>query len=240
MAPNPSVTALVPAAGSSRRMGQQDLPKILLEIHGVTVLQRTVQTLARCPSIRDVVILAPEPYLGAVRALPFKIPNSCQLHVIAGGETRQRSVQRGLEHVRSFTTSPDFVLVHDAARCLVSDVLVQRCIEEAYSHGAVTAGVEAVDSLKFVAADGTVERSLPRERIRAIQTPQVFRTELLERAHRDASPHATDDASLVEPFHPVRVVEGDPTNVKITRTIDLTIAEHLLTLRAQELEAHLH
>ena len=110
--------------------------------------------------------------------------------------------------------------------------IVQRCIDAARAHGAVSAGVRLVDSIKEVDADGRVIASKPREGIWCVQTPQVFRLGLLRRAHATGSPDASDDASLVETLAPVYMVEGARTNIKITTPDDLALAEAILMQRS--------
>ena len=123
---------------------------------------------------------------------------------------------------------PEIVAVHDAARCLVSSELVSRSIDGAIANRAVTAAVPLVDSLKRVDDSGKVVASVPREHLWLVQTLQVFSFELLVRAHTEGGAEATDDASLVERFHPVMIVEGERRNLKITTPEDLLLARCLV------------
>ncbi len=230
--------AIVPAAGSSSRFGQ-GRAKIFAEVGGVAVLKRTVETLASVPSLRHLVVLSPAAEVQAVTLLLNGIP---RVSVVVGGATRQESVARGLEHARSEHALKDeeYVLVHDAARCLVSKELVERTLAAAREFKAVTTAISVVDTISVRGIDGSAQTELPRlistldrNTLVAIQTPQVFRADLLLGAHesyRRASQRgeATDDAMLVRTLAEVRIVEGDPRNIKVTRPFDVAVAEALL------------
>ncbi|MFM8559513.1 MAG: 2-C-methyl-D-erythritol 4-phosphate cytidylyltransferase, partial [bacterium] len=146
-----------------------------------------------------------------------------------GGDERQHSVARGLHVVPEGVTH---VAVHAAARALVTPEVVARTIAEAVEHGAAIAAVPQADTLK----QGTLgldTGTVPRAGLWAAQTPQAFRRDWLERAHREAAELATDDAALVEWLgHPVRLALGDPLNFKITTAGDLALAEAWLAHRA--------
>lgn len=219
------VVALIPAAGSSQRMGAQK-PKTLLELGGITILERTVRAVSACHTITQIVVLSREEEIQEVTGL---LHNYTKVSVVAGGSTRQESVKRGLGFIsQSSLGIPDFVLVHDAARCLVSSDLINGCVSEAIKTGAVTAAVPMIDSVKEVNANRHVARTVDRTNLWAVQTPQVFSYDILFKAHELSTPGATDDASLVEPFHVVTVVPGERSNLKITTPEDLVVAEALL------------
>ncbi|MBN8548130.1 MAG: 2-C-methyl-D-erythritol 4-phosphate cytidylyltransferase, partial [Deltaproteobacteria bacterium] len=138
-----SVTALIPAAGASSRMGGGP-SKALLEFDGSTAIQRVVAEIFASDYVRRFIVLAPAEALPAFKALPF---GPAQVRVELGGATRQESVQKGIQYICEEEVTPDFVLVHDAARCLVSRQLVEATIEAAFTYKAVTAAVPLVDSL---------------------------------------------------------------------------------------------
>jgi 2-C-methyl-D-erythritol 4-phosphate cytidylyltransferase len=185
------------------------------------------------------VVLSPAAEVQAVTLLLKDIP---QVSVVVGGATRQESVARGLEHARSEHALKDeeYVLVHDAARCLVSKELVERTLAAAREFKAVTTAVPVVDTISVRGSDSLSQNELPllistldRNSLVAIQTPQVFRADLLLGAHesymRDSQGgEATDDAMLVRKHSEVRIVEGDPRNIKVTRPLDVAVAEALL------------
>ncbi len=224
---SPSVYALVPAAGGSTRMGL-GCSKALLKVGSASIIERTVTTLLRLPEINHVFILIRMEDTEAFQsqALDWK-----KVSLVEGGNTRQESVRNGLEYIKNTVKDyhSSYVLVHDAARCLVSNDLVRKSIEGAFCHKAITTAVPVVDSIKQVHKDiSLVEASLERERLVAVQTPQVFQFDLLWRAHAEGPSGATDDSSLVELIHPVHVVLGEKTNIKVTTPDDLKVAEILI------------
>jgi 2-C-methyl-D-erythritol 4-phosphate cytidylyltransferase len=124
------------------------------------------------------------------------------------------------------------VAVHDSARALVTPEVIARAVATAVEHGAAIAAVPQADTLKQGTL-GTITATVPRAGLWAAQTPQVFRRDWLERAHRDAAEMATDDATLVEWLgHPVHLAPGDPLNFKVTTAADLELAEAWLAHRA--------
>jgi len=228
-----SCCAIVPAAGLSSRMGplgETSGSKCLLEIEAKTILQMTLEALVQSEAIGVVVVLYPSQLSDQV-ATQYQAITSCfdNVDLVPGGDSRQESVSLGLNYLqdKGQIENFDFILVHDAARALVSRDLIRRCIKEAYSKQAVTAAIPVVDSIKRADSAGVVTKSLLREGLWMIQTPQVFRTDLLIAAHAQftGSP-ATDDAALVEPLHPVSIVPGERSNIKITTPEDLLLARH--------------
>lgn len=217
-----SIHALIPAAGASSRMGGSG-SKALLRLGEWSIVERSVAALRQVPEIDRIVLLIRKQDREAFLQLPFDWQRT---ELVLGGETRQDSVRHGLEHLEAKLPPLEgsYILVHDAARCLVSPELVRRCLQVATLHQAVTCAVPVVDSIKQVGADGRVVKSLDRTTLVAVQTPQVFRYELLANAHRRGSSGATDDASLVEESHPVWVVPGERSNIKITTPEDFAWA----------------
>jgi len=216
------VTAIIAAGGRGARVGAVD-PKQFLPLGGRPLLSWSVDTFLRCTLIDDIVIALPAetaadppPYLGHAR-----------VRIVDGGERRQDSVARACALVRS---SADVVLVHDAARPFVSEALVTRVVEAAAQDGAAIAALAARDTVKRASATGYSEETLPRETIYLAQTPQAFRLEVLRAALAAASGDtATDEAALVERTgQPVKLVEGDPRNLKITTREDFVMAESML------------
>jgi 2-C-methyl-D-erythritol 4-phosphate cytidylyltransferase len=149
--------------------------------------------------------------------------------LIAGGQTRQASVQNG---IRALSADVDFVIVHDGVRPFVTDETIFACLTAADAYGAAVAAVPVKDTIKVANADCFVLETPTRGRLWAVQTPQVFRKSLLEEAHQIAQQRqltATDDAALVEQLgFPVKLVQGSYANLKITTQVDLQIAEVLL------------
>jgi 2-C-methyl-D-erythritol 4-phosphate cytidylyltransferase len=179
------------------------------------------------PSVAAVAIAAPPAAVAAVQALVAPLVGAAALVVVAGGDTRQESVAAALA---AAPAGLDIVLVHDAARALAPSALFE-AVAAAVRGGrdAVIPVLPVVDTIKKVAGDGAVVGTLDRSTLRAVQTPQGFRRAVLADAHRMVGAASTDDAGLVEELG-VRVycVPGSELAIKITRPVDLALAEHLL------------
>ena len=207
-------------------------PKALRMLGGRPMLVHAVNALAAARSVDLVVVAAPASDVAEVRSLLAAQEWDCEVRVVAGGDTRQESVRLALQVL---PPDVDVVLVHDAARPLVPVVLVDAVT------AAVRSGVDAVvpaiplaDTIKSVDEAGRVTATLDRSTLRAIQTPQGFRRDVLERAHAAADPDdpATDDAGLVERIGVmVLLVPGHEEALKVTRPGDLLLAESLLARR---------
>jgi 2-C-methyl-D-erythritol 4-phosphate cytidylyltransferase len=208
-----AVVGIVPAGGSGERLGA-DRPKAFVVCAGRPLIEWSLEVL---DSVCDrVIVAAPDGY--------DEGPDR-----VRGGESRSASVRNALEAA----PEAEVFVVHDAARPLVTRELVDRCIEALVPgvDGAIAA-IPMTDTVKEVASDGRVLRTLDRSALWAIQTPQVFKADILRRAlERDAAAlaAATDDAYLVDDAGGViTVVESYPENLKVTRESDLRIAEALL------------
>ena len=223
MTNTPAVVALIPAAGSSARMSAQ-LPKVLLPLGAETVIERTVKAVLGCPAVTYLVILVPPSQQTKFAQLDFPEERCC---VIGGGATRSQTVRLGLRHIEEQAIHADYILIHDGARCLVTTELIERSIKAAFQHQAVTAALPLVDSLKRMDAHGRVLENVSRDALYVIQTPQVFRRDLIMQAHLGVANEASDDAALVQPICPVFRVEGERTNFKITTPEDLELARRL-------------
>jgi 2-C-methyl-D-erythritol 4-phosphate cytidylyltransferase len=210
---------LVPAAGRGTRLGP-GAPKALRLLAGEPLLVHAVRALTACPEVDVVVVAAPPEDVDAVQSL---LPGA---RVVAGGDERPASVARALA---ALPDDVDLVLVHDAARCLVPPEVVARVVEALRAGAAAVVPVLPVaDTVKEVAGDRVV-RTVPRAALRAVQTPQGFTRAVLERAHAAGDAAATDDASMVEALGvPVTVVDGAEEAFKVTRPLDLLLAEAVL------------
>ena len=208
----PVTAALLAAAGTGERLGRG--PKAFISLAGKTLLERAVAALA--PLVDEIVIAVPE---GELERGRLQAPHA---RLILGGATRQESVFALLE-----STSADLVLVHDVARPFLGGEVGARVLAAAARHGAATAARQVPDTLVTTAEGVTVAR----DELRAVQTPQAFRRELLVRAHRAAlreARSATDDASLVRATGAaVELVEGSPWLIKLTTPDDFEFAEAL-------------
>ncbi len=214
------VGCVVVAAGQGTRLAA-GRPKAFVELAGTTLLEHAVSRVLDA-GVHHVVAVVPADLVAASERLL-----AGRAVVVAGGAERQDSVALGLAALPAETA---VVLVHDAARCLAPPALVAAVVDAVRGgHPAVIPGLPVVDTVKQVDADGTVVGTLERSSLRAVQTPQGFTRELLERAHTAADAGATDDAALVERLgEPVTVVPGDALAMKVTTADDLALAELLL------------
>lgn len=219
---------ILAGAGEGRRM-EGSGPKLLLELEGRTLLERAAAPFLAHEAVGEIIAVVPEALLDAARDALARVPRQRVVGArsVAGGATRRESVRLGLA---ALGPGAAFVAVHDVARPLASIALVERVLAAARAHGAAIPALPIHDTVKEVEGDRVV-RSVPRERLRGAQTPQIFERAILARAHaQDGTPlDATDDASLVEALGlPVAVVAGEPSNIKITEPTDLIVARALI------------
>jgi 2-C-methyl-D-erythritol 4-phosphate cytidylyltransferase/2-C-methyl-D-erythritol 2,4-cyclodiphosphate synthase len=219
------VVAIIAAGGRGTRMGGE-VPKQFMALGGRSLLDRCVDVFEASTRVDEIVVVVPSAQAETGRWRKTRKP----LHVVAGGERRQDSVALGFDQVPART---DIVVVHDAARPFCSTALIDRTIEAALEAGAAVPATAARDTVKRSVGSGDrrfVESSLPRERIYLAQTPQAFRYGVLREAIRlgRSGVDATDEATLAElAGFPVRLVEGEPHNIKITADSDLTLVRGL-------------
>jgi 2-C-methyl-D-erythritol 4-phosphate cytidylyltransferase / 2-C-methyl-D-erythritol 2,4-cyclodiphosphate synthase len=234
------VSAIIAAGGRGRRLGA-GVPKQLLELGGRPMLQWSLDTLAACNRVGDLIVVVPPEWVEA--------PPACLqrggVRLVAGGERRQDSVANGFAAVPA---AADVVLIHDAARPLVDAATIDAAIDAAAESGAAIVALPARDTIKWAAAgvgaagDGSaagagrvVERTLARERVFLAQTPQAFRRDVLAAAVAlgQSGVEGTDEAALAEHAgYGVRLVEGSVRNIKITTADDLVMAEALVTAKS--------
>lgn len=217
------VGAVVVAAGESRRMGGID--KIFYPLGGKPLIWHSLAAFDRHPQVDEIALVVSCSGVDQAEALVAASEFACVRAICAGGGQRQDSARIGIERLGDC----DLVIVHDGARPFVSEALVSRGIAEAMKSGAACAAVPVKDTTKLADCRDFVARTIPRERLWAAQTPQVFKRTLLAEAHRRALADATDDASMVEAIgYPVRLYMGSYYNIKITTPEDLTLAEAII------------
>jgi 2-C-methyl-D-erythritol 4-phosphate cytidylyltransferase len=220
------IVCLVAAAGRGKRFGR-DMPKSFHPVGGKTLLELSIERLSAWEGITEYVVMVPAGWEEkAVEELSDFAPH-LETSVLAGGETRSESVSIGLKTIKK----SDLIIVHDACRPVVSAALVDRVVGAARETGAAVPALQATETLGRL-RDDTIEATLPRDRVIGIQTPQVFRHEVLKAAFETADEtirKATDESSLVlAAGYSVRVVEGERWNIKVTVKEDLQILESFL------------
>lgn len=220
----PTTVAVVPAAGSGERLGA-GRPKAFVNLGDKPLLEYALDGLLASEVIDKVVVAVP-PVLTDEATLVF----GGRAQIVAGGADRTESVALALDAVAA-AGDADFILVHDAARALTPPALIARVVAAlSEGHSAVVPGLPLADTIKAVDSNGAVLGTPERAGLRAVQTPQGFRADVLRRAYqRTGAGVVTDDASLVEQIGiPVQIVDGDPLAFKITTPLDLLLAQTVL------------
>lgn len=216
--------AVIVAAGSASRMGGID--KVMAALGGEPMIARTVRAFQQCGAIADIVIVTRPDLIRPISTLCAQMDKVRM--VVAGGQSRQESVALGLN---ALPKGVELAAVHDGARPLITDAVIDRTVRAANSYGAAAPAVPVKDTIKVVRG-GLVTDTPDRASLQAVQTPQVFDFDLLRGALKKAAEDAaavTDDCSAVERLGmAVKIVEGDERNLKVTTPMDLKIAEMLL------------
>jgi 2-C-methyl-D-erythritol 4-phosphate cytidylyltransferase/2-C-methyl-D-erythritol 2,4-cyclodiphosphate synthase len=224
----PTIAAVIAAGGTGSRVGAPQ-PKQFLELGGKPILVHTVEAILALDGVIQVVIALPDEHISKAEALlagqPWAVPVLC----VPGGATRQESVRLG---VLRALADVDLILVHDAVRPFCDLEMLQRIRAAAWRTGGAVPGMPVTETVQRVSCRGRVLRTPPREELYAIQTPQCFRAAVLrsslERAHQEGF-EGTDESSVARwAGHPVAVVPGSHENIKITRPLDLSIAEQIV------------
>lgn len=219
------IAAVIAAGGASRRMG---FDKLTADLCGLPVLIHTLNAFERCALIDEVVVVTREEYIPALLS-DIKYGGFKKLRsIVKGGETRQQSVYAG---VCACSQGAQYVCIHDGARPLVTDAVIESTINAAIRHGAATAAVPVKDTVKRRSGDFVAE-TLPRETLVHIQTPQVFRKDLYLRAFSESRQDYSDDCQLIESLGAaVALAMGDYQNIKLTTEEDFILAEAFLMQR---------
>jgi 2-C-methyl-D-erythritol 4-phosphate cytidylyltransferase len=228
------VTAIIPAAGSGTRMGLKKA-KQFMDLCGKPILAVTLSHFQRCNLVdRIVVAVSQDDVDYCLREIVDRYKLSKVFKVIVGGKRRQDSVRKGIEAV---SDSCRLVLIHDGVRPLVTNGLIERVIKAANDFRAVITGLPVKETVKEADSKGRVLRSIDRGHLWLIQTPQIFRWEDIHLAHQKAIRHgweeATDDAFLIEKMGiPVKMIEGEEDNIKVTTAQDLDMARFLVSKKS--------
>ena len=216
------VGAIIAAAGKGERMGGTD--KMFALLGGKPILARVIDVFNRCQSVGQIVVVVAKQNVVRCQQLVAEQGWPRVTEVCPGGERRQDSVAAGLSRLKDC----QWVIIHDGARPLVTEELIQRGLAEARETGAAVAAVPVTDTIKVAGDDRIVRETPSRDTLWAVQTPQVFNFDIITEAYRQASSEVTDDASLVEQLgYKVKLYMGSYDNIKITTPDDLTLAEVL-------------
>jgi 2-C-methyl-D-erythritol 4-phosphate cytidylyltransferase/2-C-methyl-D-erythritol 2,4-cyclodiphosphate synthase len=222
---------IIPAAGSGTRMGSS-IPKQFLNLAGKPLLVHSVKAFVKCEFVAQVVVVASEDRCGTARQLlAEQFPGNSKITVVTGGPRRQDSVKNGLD---TLDQTIDVVMIHDAARPLITTGTIERCYSAVLEYGAAIAAVPVKDTLKKANDDQKVALTVDRDTLWQAQTPQGARRDLLDEAYKsNGDADVTDESSLLERAGtPVHLITGEEANLKITREEDLILAESIMTRRS--------
>jgi len=216
--------AIIVAGGTGSRMNNTT-PKQFLLLKGKPVLYYTIHSFLQTYDDLQIILVLPEEHVAAGQEIIDAFFDYSRIQIIIGGRTRFHSVQNGLQLVNE----EGIVFVHDAVRCMVSVDLIRRCYDAAMETGSAIPVIDSKDSVRIITEDGN--EALERNNVKLVQTPQTFHSKILLPAYQiDYKDKFTDEATVVEAFGlKVQLVKGEENNFKITRPVDLVIAEHLLS-----------
>ncbi len=216
---------VIVAGGSGSRM-QSALPKQFLMLGGQPIVARTINTFSEALPGAEIVVVLPEAHIPLWENLRARF-DVAPHRIVAGGRERFHSVLNG---INALSSEVEYIAVHDGVRALVTKRLIIRAMLATEEHDAVIPVVDVVDSYRRV--EGNDSYIVPRSELRIVQTPQIFKAQLLRDAYNaEFSPAFTDDASVVEALgERISLVEGERTNIKITTPEDITLAESFLNL----------
>jgi len=224
---NLKVTAIVPAGGSGSRLGLKT-KKPFVTLSGKPLLYYALKVLELTGAVSEIIVAAEEDQIRRVEALVKRFGFRKVKKVVAGGSTRFGSVKNCLNAI---TSNPDIVLIHDAARPLVSMTIIKDSIKMASKYGACVAAVPESDTIKLSDRFGFVKKTIDRRNVFRAQTPQTFKTAIIKRAYAGSGfgVGVTDDSSILEASGiKIKILPGSYRNIKITTREDLKIAEALL------------
>lgn len=218
------ISAVIVAAGSGTRM-KAGKNKVFLELLGKTILEHTVSAFQNMPMIDEIIVVTNE----IEEAKKILSKYSKLKEIVAGGAVRGESVQNGLK-----AATGDFVAIHDGARALVLQEDIENVLNAAMEFGAAALGVKCKDTLKMADENGFISKTLDREFLYNIQTPQVFKLSDILEMYEKCDEVFTDDCALAEKYgQMVKIVDGSYDNIKITTPDDMDLAERILKKRGE-------
>jgi 2-C-methyl-D-erythritol 4-phosphate cytidylyltransferase len=216
--------AVIVAGGTGSRMNSS-IPKQFLLLKGKPVLYYTINSFLLAYDDLHIILVLPEDHIAAGQEIIDAFFDYSRIRIAVGGRTRFHSVQNGLQLV----DEESIVFVHDAVRCIVSIDLIRRCYDAATETGSAIPVIDCKDSVRIITEEGN--EALDRTAVKLVQTPQTFHSKILLPAYQiDYKDKFTDEATVVEAFGlKVKLVEGEENNFKITRPVDLVMAEQILS-----------
>ena len=223
--------AIIVAGGTGTRMGRA-IPKQFLMLHDKPVLYYTLRAFLEAYEDLDIILVLPEEYSDMGKEIIDAYFDYSRIQVTFGGETRFHSVQNGLKLV----TEESIIFVHDAVRCLLTTDLIHLCYEHTMMMGSAVPVIRSRDSVRYLNEEGNDNEIIDRNKVVLVQTPQTFHSKILLPAFEiDYKERFTDEATVVESFGlKISLVEGEEDNIKITRPVDLLIAEAVLMEKEKE------
>ncbi len=220
--------AIILAGGSGSRFGA-DMPKQFLKVAGKMIIEHTIDAFERHPLIDEIAIVSRADYMDEMKEMVKKDGYKKVSHVLQGGKERYHS---SLAAIEAFTNDADNLLIHDGVRPLVSERIITDCVNALANYEAVDVAVPTTDTIIELNEDGSIARIPQRRLLRNAQTPQCFRRRVIAEAFRlalqDPDFFPTDDCSIVLKYMPevaIKVVDGEPTNIKVTYKGDLETVE---------------
>ncbi|MCF8002085.1 MAG: 2-C-methyl-D-erythritol 4-phosphate cytidylyltransferase [Halanaerobiales bacterium] len=228
------ITTIIPAAGMGSRMNMRK-NKLYINLSGKPVLYHTLKKFINNTFIEEVLVVLQEGEIDHFQNSIFNIlgTNKNKIKTVVGGKSRKQSVFNGL---KAASDKSDYIIIHDGARPLITDEIINNVIGSLEDEEAITTGVKVKDTIKIKDHNNYVVKTVNRDNLVSIQTPQAFSYELIKEAHQNKffDKNITDDAYLIELMNKkVKIIEGSYENIKITTQIDLTIAEEILKSRRE-------
>lgn len=218
--------AVIVAAGSGLRMGKE-IPKQFLDLSGKPLIYYTIDTFLSAYADLQVILVVAGKFMSWGQDIARSFPEPSRITLVEGGNSRFQSVKNGLAHIHDHSV----VFVHDGVRCLITGQLIHHCFEQTLLKGSAVPTVATTETVRLM--ENGKHRMIDRKLVRMVQTPQTFLSTILLKAFElPEEDFFTDEASVVEySRQEVHLIEGEFTNIKITRPQDLAMAEHILKMR---------
>lgn len=230
------ISAIILCAGGSTRFSEGRESKQFATVRGIPVILRTILTFEKTEAISEIILVARKEDIDDLRSLVCVNGIKKVSCIVVGGSSRQESALKGFKHVSEKTT---YVAIHDGARCMITTEIIDKVIAEAERYQAATAASRVTDTVKISDDDGFIKKTVNRDNVWNVQTPQIFEKKLYTTAIYNAKQkgiEVTDDCMLVENIgFKVKLVETGKENIKITVKDDISLAENILIARGDEL-----